>query len=59
MRDRLQELIQEYGQEVTGQTQKHMNDWVEAVEESLQKFSVQVESLEGALSDFTPKPSER
>jgi hypothetical protein len=36
-----------------------MNDWVEAVEESLQKFSVQVESLEGALSDFTPKPSER
>jgi ABC-type transporter Mla subunit MlaD len=59
MRDRLQELIQEYGQEVTGQTQKHMNDWVEAVEESLQKFSVQVESLEGALSDFTQKPSER
>jgi methyl-accepting chemotaxis protein len=59
MRDRLQELIQEYGQEVTGQTQKHMNDWVKAVEESLQKFSVQVESLEGALSDFTQKPSER
>lgn len=51
-RDSLQYLIDAYGEKVEGATQKHMNDWVKAVEESLQKFSVQVESLDGALSEF-------
>lgn len=57
MRDRLQELIEAYGQTVEGVTQEHMNNWVKAVEESLQKFSVQVESLEGALSEFNENRS--
>jgi len=58
MRDRLQELIEAYGQKVEVVTQEHMNNWVTAVEDSLQKFSVQVESLDGALSELTERLSE-
>jgi hypothetical protein len=55
MRERLQELIDAYGQKVEGVTQEHMNKWVSAVEDSLQKFSIQVESLDGALSELTER----
>jgi len=53
MKERLQELIDSYGERVEGQTQEHMDRWVEAVEESLQKFSVEVQALEGAANDLT------
>jgi len=53
MRDRLQQLIDAYGQQVEGQTQEHMNRWTGAVEESLGKFSIQVEALDGAISELT------
>ena len=49
----LQDIIDQYGEKVEGQTQEHMDQWVKVVDESLQSFSVQIQALEGAANDLT------
>jgi len=53
MRDRLQELIAAYGDSVEGETRKHMERWTDEVENTLNKFSIQSQDLQGAIEDFT------
>jgi methyl-accepting chemotaxis protein len=53
MRDRVQKIIDQYGDSVEGATQKLMDKWTEEVNDSLSKFSVQVQILEEALQDLT------
>ncbi|MDA7625163.1 anti-phage ZorAB system protein ZorA [bacterium] len=53
MRDRLQELIEAYGESVEGETRKHMERWTDEVEKTLSKFSNQVQDLQGAMDEFT------
>ena len=53
MRDRVQEILQQYGDSVSGQTQNHMNQWTQAVNESLSKFAGQIDILQGAIQDLT------
>lgn len=53
MRDRVQEILETYGESVEGNTRNHMELWTQAVNESLGKFSAQVQTLEGAISDLT------
>lgn len=53
MKDRVQEILAAYGNSVEGATRDHMLQWNKAVEESLVKFSIQVQTLEGAINDLT------
>lgn len=53
MRDRLQDILNQYGESVEGNTRNHMELWTQAVNESLSKFSAQVQILEGAVTDLT------
>ncbi|QTN34157.1 anti-phage defense ZorAB system ZorA [Akkermansiaceae bacterium] len=53
MRDRLQDILDQYGESVEGNTRNHMELWTRAVNESLSKFSAQVQILEGAVTDLT------
>jgi len=53
MRDRLQDILNQYGESVEGNTRNHMELWTQAVNDSLSKFSAQVQILEGAVTDLT------
>lgn len=53
MKDQVQMILDEYGVKVDGETNRLMSRWVTVVEESLGKFAVQVETLEGAINDLT------
>lgn len=53
MKDQVQSILDAYGNKVEGATRDHMIKWTEAVEESLGKFAVQVQTLEGAINDLT------
>jgi hypothetical protein len=53
MKDRVQEILDAYGEKVEGNTRDHMVQWTKAVEDSLGKFAVQVQTLEGAINDLT------
>jgi methyl-accepting chemotaxis protein len=53
MRDRLQDILDQYGESVEGNTRNHMELWTQAVNDSLSKFSAQVQILEGAVTDLT------
>lgn len=53
MRDRLQDILKQYGESVEGNTRNHMELWTQAVNDSLSKFSAQVQILEGAVVDLT------
>ncbi len=53
MRDQLNTLIASYGTAVEGETLKHMENWNKAVEDSLKKFSVQIQRVEGAIQDVS------
>jgi methyl-accepting chemotaxis protein len=53
MRDRVQQILDQYGSAVDGRTQDQMDMWTNAVNESLGKFAVQVQTLEGAINDLT------
>lgn len=53
MRDRVQEILARYGESVEGNTRNHMEQWTQAVNESLSKFAAQVQTLEGAINDLT------
>jgi hypothetical protein len=45
MKDQVQSIIEQYGDSVSQETQKHMQAWTLAVNESLSKFASQVDSL--------------
>jgi hypothetical protein len=53
MKDRVQQIIDVYGDSVEDATQQHMQQWTSTVEISLRQFSVQVETLQGAINDLT------
>jgi methyl-accepting chemotaxis protein len=52
MRDQLQTIIEQYGDSVSQETQKHMSDWTKAVNDSLGKFSSQVDSLKEDINSL-------
>jgi hypothetical protein len=52
MREQLQAIIEQYGDSVSQETQKHMNDWTKAVNESLGKFSSQVDALKEDINSL-------
>ncbi|MFN5832871.1 MAG: anti-phage ZorAB system protein ZorA, partial [Akkermansiaceae bacterium] len=49
MKDQVQMILDAYGDKVEGATRDHMLQWTNAVENSLSKFAVQVQTLEGAI----------
>ena len=53
MKDQVQTILDAYGDKVEGATRDHMVQWTKAVEDSLAKFAVQVQTLEGAINDLT------
>lgn len=53
MRDRVQEILETYGESVEGNTRNHMELWTQAVNESLGKFSAQAQALEEAVQSLT------
>jgi methyl-accepting chemotaxis protein len=53
MKDQVQMILDAYGDKVEGATRDHMLQWTNAVENSLSKFAVQVQTLEGAINDLT------
>lgn len=53
MKDQVQMILDAYGDKVDGETNRLMSRWITTVEESLGKFAVQVETLEGAINDLT------
>ncbi len=53
MKDQVQMILDAYGDKVEGATRDHMVQWTKAVEDSLGKFAVQVQTLEGAINDLT------
>jgi hypothetical protein len=53
MKDQVQMILDAYGDKVEGTTRDHMVQWTKAVEESLGKFAVQVQTLDGAINDLT------
>jgi putative IMPACT (imprinted ancient) family translation regulator len=45
MKEQVQSIIEQYGDSVSQETQKHMDSWTKAVNESLGKFSSLVDAL--------------
>jgi phage tail tape-measure protein len=52
MKDRLQNLLQAYGEQVEGQTRNLMKQWTEEVAECLQSYETQVSELQGGLDEL-------
>ena len=52
MKDRLQSLLNAYGEQVEGTTKDLMKQWTEKVAECLQSYSTQVDILDGGLQDI-------
>jgi ABC-type transporter Mla subunit MlaD len=57
MKDQVQMILDAYGDKVDGETNRLMSQWTKAVEDSLSKFAVQVQTLEGAINDLTSDKS--
>lgn len=53
MKDQVQMILDAYGEKVEAKTRDHMVLWTKAVEDTLGKFQVQVQTLEGAIIDLT------
>jgi|GEM_PF-1309148 len=53
MRDRIQEIMEQFGNSVEGETKTQIQRWTKAVSETLEKFSIQTNSLEGAIDELT------
>ena len=52
MKDRLQSLLQAYGDQVEGQTRNLMKQWTDEVAECLKSYSTQIETLEGGMDEL-------
>jgi methyl-accepting chemotaxis protein len=52
MRDRMQEIIAAYGNQIEGQTQQLMNQWTQEVTECLKSYDAQVQTLDGSLEEL-------
>ena len=52
MKDRLQTLLQSYGDQVEGQTRNLMGQWTKTVAECLQSYESQVATLQGDLDEL-------
>jgi gas vesicle protein len=52
MKDRLQSLLQAYGDQVEGQTRNLMKQWTEDVAACLRSYSTHIETLEGGMEEL-------
>ena len=52
MKDRLQNLLKAYGDQVEGQTRNLMTQWTEEVAQCLQSYETQVAELQGGLDEL-------
>lgn len=52
IRDRLQGIIEAYGDQIEGQTRSLMQQWTEAVAECLKSYEAQVSEITGGLDDL-------
>jgi gas vesicle protein len=52
MKDRLQSLLQAYGDQVEGQTRNLMKQWTEEVAACLRSYSTHIETLEGGMEEL-------
>jgi prefoldin subunit 5 len=52
MKDRLQNLLRAYGDQVEGQTSNLMRQWTEEVTKCLQSYETQVSELQGGLDEL-------
>jgi hypothetical protein len=52
MKDRLQSLLQAYGEQVEGQTRNLMRQWTDEVAACLRSYSTQIETLEGGMEEL-------
>ncbi len=62
LRDRVQAIIQSYGEQIDGQTNRLMTQWTNEVTQCLTAYASQVEKIDGGINDLTtalaqmPKP---
>jgi methyl-accepting chemotaxis protein len=52
MKDRLQEIIKAYGQQIEGQTKNLMTQWTQEVTECLKTYQTQVDQLQGDIDEL-------
>lgn len=52
MKDRLQEIIKAYGEQIEGQTKNLMTQWAKEVTECLKTYQTQVDQLQGDLDEL-------
>ena len=52
MKDRLQEIITQYGDQIEGQTRDLMTEWTNVVTECLRSYEAQTEDLQGYLDEI-------
>ena len=52
MKEQVQSIIEQYGDSVSQETQKHMDSWTKAVNESLGKFSSLVDALKEDINSL-------
>lgn len=52
LRDRVQEIISAYGNQIEGQTQTLMNEWTTKVTDCLKSYDAQVQSLQDSLEEL-------
>ena len=52
MKDRLQEIISAYGDQVEGQTSHLMNQWTKEVAQCLKTYESQVDALQGEIDEL-------
>lgn len=53
MRERVQEILKQYGESVDGNTRNLMDTWTTEVNDTVGKFSTKIQELEGAISELT------
>jgi hypothetical protein len=53
MKDQVQSILDSYGLKVEDETKRQMKQWIDAVDDSLRRFSAQIQALEGLVSDLS------
>ncbi len=53
MKDQVQSILDSYGMKVEDETKRQMKQWIDAVDDSLRRFSAQIQALEGLVSDLS------
>ena len=59
MRDRLQEIISNYGDQISGQTRDLMKQWTDEVTTCLRSYDTQIEALQGMVDELMGRETDR